>query len=1064
MRKLRYILLGFLCAVGMAACQDDLIENPSVNGADINKLVKVDLKFGIPKSMEVEVSRADNTYSTINTLRLYVFNENSLMGQPQSFSINANTITDDGVIDTEGHFYSVNATLYQGTQTVYAIANASTRIYWQNPTDALDAAAAQGKEAFLETVYDLYSGLLDNNFLPTLTQEAIPLSGEGEVTVTGDEANPSVSGRVVLQRPTAKIVFNIEEKSTTNEGNNVTFTPQYYGVYKVAGRSYVFADEEGRTAIDDTYYYNTPNDQPITRLENGIFVPENIQTSTACTTYDDRDEVDPEQVGATDAEKSWVNAPKNATYIVIKGTYVETDGSTGNLVRQADVSYTVHLGDWSNNNFNDFSVLRNYIYTYRMTVKGVDKIVVEATAEEDSDEFQDAAEGDVIDVTSGSEVFNLDAHYEQVYVEYDLTEIANQVTEKLEESGNTERIEDLIANSFILSIHTPMNLAGASDELLRPYLGDDETGESSMSNLDWKWIEFYSQEAEDEISTYTTAYNDENYPILNPWEACRKMGEAVYALTQTQGGQSPDFRDVTGLRIMESRGHYYARFTIFVDEFFYTHDLENNPVDWADFTRIDPRTFMIATDIQVSPDANSSYATARTYISQASILTFYNRDSADDTNALGIESYNEYGIIAGFGEIDQHSYVSGGDYLSNGRHNMLRNTNYSRGVTSNNNGINFAHIGYIASNATSGHSWSELTYNEKRNAAYKACLSRNRDLDGSGSIEDDEVHWYLPSRSQYLRMGIGANSLGDYQLYMGEKSEMNYGDYPVEYADDGALYYSNTPNGNSSSSNSWELYWAVEVGAYGSNSYGDAIYEFDTNGDNRGPDNPADNGAQIRCVRNLPSLAHVTDNDDPNGDDALAGPVYNELKQLPSSMGGNYIFDFGNRLDGTLYRTTEQSGPYSSHTEIDDANMLPGAFVVANESLLGEWIDRYFDRDNWQWVEGHWEGLTVSSAWSGGNNNPCATYSEKEDESDEGEWRVPNLSELMVMSTVDATIGIRNNVYLCSTQFSNPSVRSGFRYNSTLIAAWDPNSGNQRGFVRCVRDATQTEIDEVRSE
>lgn len=1059
MRKLRYILLGFLCAVGMAACQDDLIENPSVNGADINKPVKVDLKFGIPKSMEVEVSRADNTYSTINTLRLYVFNENSLMGQPQSFSINANTITDEGVIDTEGHFYRVNATLYQGTQTVYAIANASTQIYWQNPTEALDAAAAQGKEAFLETVYDLYSGLLDNNFLPTLTQEAIPLSGKGEVTVTGDETNPSVSGRVVLQRPTAKIVFDIEEKSTTNEGNNVTFTPQYYGVYKVAGRSYVFADEAGRTAIDDTYYYNTPNDQPITRLENGIFVPENIQTSTACTTYDDRDEVDPEQVGATDAEKSWINAPKNATYIVIKGTYVETDGSTGNLVRQADVSYTIHLGDWSNNNFNDFSVLRNYIYTYRMTVKGVDKIVVEATAKEDSDEFQDAAEGDVIDVTRGSEVFNLDAHYEQVYVEYDLTEIANQVTEKLQEEGNTERIEDLIANSFILSIHTPMNLAGASDELLRPYLGNDETGETSMGNLDWKWIEFYSQTSEDEISTYTTAKNDEDYPILNPWQACRKMGQAVYELTQNSS--TPPVVD--GLQIASSwensQRHYIARFTIFVDEFFYTHDLENNPVDWADFTRIDPRTFMIATDIQVSPDANSSYATARTYISQASILTFYNRDSADDTNALGIESYNEYGIIAGFGEVDEHSYISGEDYLSNGRHNMLRNTSSSRSAQSSYNGINFAHIGYTASNATSGHSWSELTQNEKSDAAYKACLSRNRDLNGNGQIDDDEVHWYLPSRSQYLRMGIGANSLGDYQLYMGEKSEMNYGDYPVEYADDGALYYSNTPNGNNSDAASWELYWAVEVGAYGSNSYGDA-----TSGNN----NRADNGAQIRCVRNLPSLAHVTANDDPNGDEALAGPVYNELKQLPSNMGGNYIFDFGNRLDGTLYRTTVQEGPYASHTEIDDANMLPGAFVVANESLRGN----YIEQGHWEWQdreqvwvdESYYKGLTVSSAWSGGNDNPCATYSEKEDRSDRGEWRVPNLSELMVMSTVDATIGIRNNVYLCSTQFSNPSVRSGFRYNSTLIAAWDPNSGGQRGYVRCVRDATQTEIDEVRSE
>lgn len=1039
MSKLKYYILIFLCAVGMTACQDDLIENTSTK-LDTNKPVQVELKFGIPKSMRVEVSRADNSYSTISTLRLYVFDGDRLIGEPQSFSRGTNTLTDAGTIDNEGHYYSVDATLYQGTQTVYAVANAYTENYWNDPTEALDEAAQKGKSAFLETVYDLYSGLTSSNFLPTFTSETIPLSGEGEITVTR-ESNPTATGIVRLQRPAAKIVFDITEESTTDENHNVTFTPQYFGVYKVAGRSYVMNSENERTSIGDEYFYNTSNDQPITRLQLGIFVPENIQESTqVCTDYDDRDEVDPKQVGASDAEKSWTNAPANATYIVIKGTYVETNG--GNLVRQADVSYTVHLGDWSEGNYNDFSVLRNYIYTYHMEVKGVNKIVVEAKAEEDSDEFQDAAEGDVIEVTSGSEVFNLDAHYEQVYVEYDLTEIANQVTERFEEEDNTqqnkdERIKELIANSFILSIHTPMNLAGASDELLRPYLGEDEDGETSMKGLDWRWIEMYSQ-TNNGISTYTTAKRSSNTNyLLNPWEACRKMGQAVYALTQNLSEEP----QVDNLQIVSSDGHYKARFTIFVDEFFYTHNLNKDPVDWADFTRIDPRTFMIATDIQVSPDGNSSYATARTYISQASILTFYNRESADNTNALGIESYNEYGIIKGFGNVDEHSR-NNDENLSNGRANMILNTKDSRSTSSSYGGINFTHIGYVSSN-TSGHLWTELERNEKDETAYKACLSRNRDLNGNGRIDDDEIHWYLPSRSQYLRMGIGANSLGDYQLYTGTKSAMNFTDYPIEYADEGALYYSNTPNGNTSSSSSWELYWAVEVGAYGSNSYGD--------GD-------GDNGAQIRCVRNLPSMEHVEANDDPNGDDALAGPVYNELKQLSSD---NYIFDFGNRLDGTLYRATVQEDPYISHTEVDDANMLPAAFVVAKEDA-SEWINRYWDQDQREWIAAHWEyQFTVSRGWSGSSDNPCADYNE--DESDMGRWRVPNLSELMVMSTVDTDLEIRNKVYLCSTQFSNSAVRSGFRYNETLIAAWDPNSGNQTGYVRCVRDATEDEIKEVRN-
>lgn len=916
---------------------------------------------------------------------------------------------------------------------MYAVANASTDNYWEDPTTALDQAAAQGKETFLQTVYDLYAGFVSNQALPTLTSAVIPLSGEGEVTVSGTTEKPQVQGEVRLKRPLAKIVFDIEESYKNAEGDSIKFTPQYYGVYKVASKAYVLENENttGGNFADESFY-NTPNDQPITRLQGGIFVPENIQTvegDNGCQKYDDRDAFDSSK-GTADGEKVWKYAPTNATYVVIKGTYTEIDPD-GKLVRSADVSYTIHLGDFSGNNWNDFSVLRNYIYTYKMSVRGVDKIVVEAQAEEDSDDFQNGAEGDVIDVSEGSDVFNLDAHYEQVYVEYDLTDIVNKIREEYNKD-NTQRVEDLIANSFILSIHTPMNRSAGGSELLRPCLGDDEDGTTGLKDLDHKWIEFYSQPTSG-ISSYTTAVNSQTYPILNPWQVCRKMGEAVEQLYEAPNTEP----HVLGLCISTTGSgnnkHYVARFTIFVDEYFYSKDLDGNPVDWADFTRTDPRTFMIATNIEVSPDGNSSYATARTYISQASILTFYNRDSADDTNALGIESYNEYGVLTGWGSPDQHSYVEGGDYLYNGRANMIRNTRDSRSTKGNSADIDFTHIGYDASNVGT-HIWSYYADNTKarRNIAYKACLSRNRDLDGNGRIDDDEIRWYLPARSQYLRMGIGAASLGNYQLYGGRKEDMVSSRYPGSYVEDGALYYSNTPKEGLSNSDSWELYWAVEVGAYSSNNMSSS--------------------AQIRCVRNLPAGNVVTAAADENvaklyDDTALAGPVYGELKVLGN---GNKVFDFENRLDITLFRVNPQTGPYIPHDEEDDANMLPEAFVVAKNfvSTKYEYTTNY--------------NYSISSAWSNGTDNPCAGYSEKEDKSDLGDWRVPNLSELMVMSTVSTEVGISGNVCLSSTQFSNKNVRIGFRYDGSLIAAWGKDDTGATGRVRCVRDATPEEIREVR--
>ena len=97
---------------------------------------------------------------------------------------------------------------------------------------------------------------------------------------------------------------------------------------------------------------------------------------------------------------------------------------------------------------------------------------------------------------------------------------------------------------------------------------------------------------------------------------------------------------------------------------------------------------------------------------------------------------------------------------------MLANISYARWNNGNHEKVNFNRIGYTRANVNN-HIWPGITSDDRENSAYIACLSRNRDLDRNGRIDDDEVYWYLPARSQYLRIGIGSNSLGDYQLYTG---------------------------------------------------------------------------------------------------------------------------------------------------------------------------------------------------------------------------------------------------------------------------------------------------------
>lgn len=1026
MKKFNYILLAFCCVIGMVSCQDDLIEKVSAGGADVNKPVKVNLKFNVPDADEVNLSRSfDN--SDLGDLHLFIFDGNTFLGDESVTSANIQRTS-----SANGNEYTISATLYEGEQTVYAVGNVTTQTnYWESPVSALREAAANGRETFLTTLYKVRQDVVSGGFV-TFPGNYRPLAGSGDVTV---QADGSASGIIYMKREVARIKLNVNMNYTVTEsgernGNKVTFTPQTYSVYNVASKGYVMKTEGNtqREGVSDGFYAveNMTNfnvsDGEVATIGDGFNIPENIQQPILeGTTYADRDKWNSEgNEGAADDEKTWTHASPHATYIVIKGNYVETKAD-GQVVYSGPTSYTFHLGEWSDNGFGNFNVERNTIYTYTVSIHGVENMIVEV---ETKVELQPGAEGDIIELGQGSEVFNLDAHYEQVYVEYNLSDIADVIRNGNIGDEQTD-IDNAIARNFMLSIHSPMNTTQSTEELALPYI-ENET--EKMRGIDYGWIQFYSQNSRNSFSTYTSTKDENEQYLLSPWNACKKMGEAVKNLIDNANA-APTVPGLRTVKVQDGRNSdYYACFTVFVNEYFYTEDLEDNKVSWEKFARAEPRTLLIASNWKPSPDGNTTYATARTYISQVSILTFYNTNAAQETNALGIESYNEYGVITGFGT-SASSYnekIVQDNNAYNGRANMLLDIQERDW-----DDIPFTRIGYLDANPSNDdHQWDKLTNSDRKNSAYYACMSRNRDLNRNGQIDDNEVRWYLPARSQYLRMGIGANSFNtDVQLYNGNKANLGQRDnegneYPLNQLDKGTLYYSNTPYTKGNHNDAWELYWAVEVGAYGSN--------WD-------PNDSGDYGrrAQIRCVRNLPAYKNVNDNDS-YSDVALAEPVYGKLKKL---QGGNqnYIFDFGNRMTAGINRTSPFNGPYNSHNEMSEQNRLYKAFVVADHYILS-------GNEN--------ETFTAAKAASGGDENPCASYSE--DGAPAGSWRTPNLNELTVMSTAAGEIGLVANT-MSSTTFSNPNVRGLFNYNGSMITAWNPNYGG--GPIRCVRDATDEEIE-----
>lgn len=1070
-----YCVLGLLL-LGKTSCTDEDVVRLNKQG---EKVVLHDLTFSTSQivTLDVPISRADS-HSEVDDLTLFVFDESgAIEGVFEIPPLNIVEITSD----SRERKYQINYTieLTTGTKHFYAIANVVSGYYWENVLDELKGLTRE--ESFTQYLFSINERFAAQHTLPILTSQALWLSGYGEVEVSGTGDNGSASGTIYLKRPVAQIIFNVKNTYKDDDGNTHTFIPETYVVYNVPQQMPVIEmdNEVMGTENDMRQYYNTISFNFNAAGSDGVsreafYLPENVQkdATESLTDYHQRDTWNNEYVDEAKTEKKWTYAPQKSTFIVISGQYTERDKNEV-LVRQGNVDYTVHLGDFSNwqssvNKLKDFKVERNCRYTYTLTVQGVDKIVAEA--EVDGKEEQPGAEGDIIVNTPASEIFDLDCHYEQVFVQYDLTAIAEEIRSQMsEESAAESELDTYIGNSFILKAVTPFADADFVIPYARSLEGQEE--ETVTENMDYKWIYFLSQSENKSIAKYpgdgckdqmanSFVYNNTQKELINPYELCVRLGKLVKQLLD---GGINDYNDIV---ISNENGHQVARFTAFIDENYYQRNpINNSVVGWDTYTRQNDRSMLIASDIHISEDGFSTYAVARTSFTQRSIQTFYNADVVQDINALGMETYCENSLFSMASAPTSDTYnASAGRSSSNGRANMI-------GLTKLNNGNNRWDVfiksptnGYISADISHGHKIDEysltteagkkvLTYTshtlqDEYFHPYFACLSRNRDLNGNGTIDDNEIRWYLPSGDQYLRLSIGSDAMSETsRLFEGDKTTIvNYSDYPSNFLEDGALYMTSTLVDPTSGTNK-RVFWAGEVGAFGGYN---GNYGF------------------VRCVRNLPSKTIVEKNPDQEvvGDEAL-GTISYTLRQTSN---GNYIFDFENRLDTRIYRVESQEGAYEHHFEepiaenMSEANRLPQGFVVARRDVG--------TGDEWNFTPTLY-GATKNNIWKVIGDQPCDNYSE-DGAPYRGRWRVPNLREMMVMASQAGKLGFFNYdtglyYYIISTDFSgrdDNNERQGFAFQAKN---WN-NNGNlvNTGFitvetssnniyVRCVRDMTDAD-------
>lgn len=1065
------ILAVCMIMAGLSSCTvDDFFGTDNVvEGEPVN----ITLNFAAVPSTDVRITRATGSdLSELSDIVICVFHGDGSFEQivtnyeDGGLKVNGNSVGTNGE-----NRYSVSFESTSGEKKLIAVANVADGAYWENLI--IDLTAAYNEKKHFDDVKAIVAEMSQKLVNQAGTTEGMQpfhvtsssqmfISGwnEGVVfgtgnTITdygtyGDEANDVA---IKMKRAMAHITFNI---AANPDGAQGTFTPTSFRVYNIPTKSHLtngISETLLTTGVADVEYVNTAFEN-IGTAQGGnysfnFYMPENVQEEKNVGAYNDRD-VWTGASGASAENKTWTNAPQNSTFVVISGTY---EGTAQGQPVTANVEYTIHLGDFSDSgSMGNFSVERNYSYTYNVQVLGVDNIVVEAKKEGGD---QQGAEGSVYDQSSTEYSYNLDAHYEQVYLEYNLSDIANSLGQSL--SGQS--LDDAIANQLILIIqseamdytheysdetpYTTRNKRGT----LSPYKiyadavrsGKDPAaakaavldgageGIAPTKGFDYKWIEFLPQQGTG-ISEYPgiSSWAMENLSgmengnfyagargtnsMLDVYDMIVEMGKAI---KQIYGREKPSS---SSIQITQNGNNYVARFTAFVNEYFYLrHPLTGAEVDtWSVMTNKIPREMIIAMSTQTSTDGNSSYSKIHSYISQLAMQTFYN-DRVSSLNAFGIETYNETPLTLSFGSPKSTSGLTDND----GRENQKKligasfSPKWSSYIRPSNNG-------WMASVGTnrSSHKLSAYAYVED---AYSACMSRNRDLNGNGQIDENEIRWFLPSLNEYIRMGIGANGISSAaQLYMGDKTQMKKGasdtdpnGYPSAYIKDGSLYYT-------SSGDSKRVYWAVEKGSYGSlGSYYDG------------------SALPIRCIRNLPATGTSTGTDISSIDGVTSDATY---VKHDASRNVPIILEFKNRLIPSLYRQ-RVSGSLNFHNEDEDANSFYDGIFVASDFL--------YTYDYWGRKEYRTFALGSIIGYNGYTwDNPCSEYSEGVYTN----WRVPNLVELSAMNAAGLLSHSGSDV-ACCTQFSNLSVRYGFAFSSLIYCpgAKDYQIGD-KFMIRCVRD------------
>lgn len=928
--KLAYLLMGV--ALLLSSCSEDIFPG----GSESNEDVTISLAYSdvSPRDIVVNSRATPDEERHLNNLYIYIFDGNGNLkgykGIDGEAYLNQNTsITNKQEI--------TNIKTRSGESYIYAVANiSSTGLYPietssgtveanKLPINLNEDKARAGEYGF--TLDQLKALTFKRNKTSIDITSAFLMSGAVQ---KGEPVNITTAGAIASDDNAirlSRIVSKVKFtiKAANTPGVTRSFKLETYDIMNIAVNGSLIGKIDGNSRNKTT----NVNDN----IGNTVRPNDVENDAQFFEVYLPENLQDAVRNVTTQAEreddnqsipKEFTNAPANGTYVMLKGKYEETTSSS---TKSADVTYYVHLGDCTAD-VNNYDVERNCSYTYNITVAGVNKIIVEAQKKDGAD--QPGAEGVVLEYGAKGKNMTLDSHYEYMVMRFYQNDIIG-----LKKAG-----KGYYYQVYALGDHTDVINVGA-------------TTTGSKNNVDTSWIQFAIKCSRDNTSSkYST-------DKTNRGTACSYPGTTYKTDLYTVDKFLKYLYDNASNNIWSGYDRtkgYYVDATCFISENYYKDRTWNEYVN-----DVDKRAFYVANEVETSNDGRSVYAITQYGLTQYNIQTFYDRSKAGSITAYGCETINdEEGkdfTVKGKGS----QTASNGTDTWNGRTNMVADIN------------------------TWTDTWETLKTNE---SLIKACMSRNRDLNGDGKISDDEIRWYAPTISQYIGIWIGE------EIMSGESKLFNKATSTLSTSNDPGcrmLYYSST---------------------YDQNTY------FSEEGLATNHNNSAYPPKLVRCLRNLKS------ND----------VGYNRTPDKYYTYESSVVTL--NNVDEKALNTSGEQGELNEHTERSALNKPAKKFKISNDKYYGK---GYTDG----WGYWHWTGVTPTQEHVVDGTFKCYNNYEEGDK----KWRVPNQRELSVMYLVDKT---KITDTYCRTKFSNTDFRKSWTYNGSIFTM-DVNKWNTTGSVRCIK-------------